>query len=105
MINKKDINFIIEAHNKKGKRRKKGIRIFDGKTPYYVHCLWSACTISQEPNLPEKTRMNGAVALLYHDVLEELGMEQTIIVSHEPKMESYVENIINIVKTDRFCYR
>ncbi len=34
------------------------------------------------------------------DVLGELNMKQTIIVSHEPKMESYVENIIRIAKTD-----
>ncbi len=34
------------------------------------------------------------------DVLEQLNMKQTIIVSHEPKMESYVENIIKISKTD-----
>ena len=34
------------------------------------------------------------------DVLAQLNMKQTIIVSHEPKMESYVENIIRISKTD-----
>ena len=34
------------------------------------------------------------------DVIEELNMKQTIIVSHEPKMESYVENIIRIAKSD-----
>jgi DNA repair protein SbcC/Rad50 len=34
------------------------------------------------------------------DVLEQLNMKQTIIVSHEPKMESYVENIIRVNKSD-----
>ena len=34
------------------------------------------------------------------DVLEQLNMKQTIIVSHEPKMESYVQNIVRISKTD-----
>ncbi|MCF7871486.1 AAA family ATPase [Candidatus Woesearchaeota archaeon] len=34
------------------------------------------------------------------DVLEQLGSRQTIIVSHEPKMESFVENIIQIRKHD-----
>lgn len=33
------------------------------------------------------------------DVIEQLSMKQTIIVSHEPKMESYVENIIRIAKS------
>lgn len=34
------------------------------------------------------------------DVLEELNSKQTIIVSHEPKMESFVENIIRIRKQE-----
>ncbi len=34
------------------------------------------------------------------DVLYELGMKQMILVSHEPKMESYVENIIHINKNE-----
>ena len=32
------------------------------------------------------------------DVITELNIPQTIIVSHEPKVESYVENIIRIYK-------
>ena len=34
------------------------------------------------------------------DILQELNMKQTIIVSHEAKMESYVENIIRVNKSD-----
>lgn len=34
------------------------------------------------------------------DVFEKLNMKQTIIVSHEPKMESYVENVLRVVKRD-----
>jgi DNA repair protein SbcC/Rad50 len=34
------------------------------------------------------------------DILKELSMKQTIIVSHEAKMESYVEAVIKIIKTD-----
>jgi exonuclease SbcC len=34
------------------------------------------------------------------DVLKELNMRQTIIVSHEPKMESFVDNVIRIAKVD-----
>ena len=32
------------------------------------------------------------------DVIHDLGMKQTILVSHEPKMEGYVDNIITIYK-------
>jgi len=34
------------------------------------------------------------------DVIEQLNMKQIIIVSHEPKIESFVENIIRISKTE-----
>jgi exonuclease SbcC len=34
------------------------------------------------------------------DLLNELGMKQTIIVSHEPKMESYVEHVIRVTKNN-----
>jgi len=34
------------------------------------------------------------------DVLEEIGAQQTIIVSHDPKIESFVENIVRIEKTE-----
>ena len=34
------------------------------------------------------------------DVVDQLGAKQTIIVSHEPKIESYVDNIVRIRKED-----
>ena len=34
------------------------------------------------------------------DVINELGAKQTIIVSHEPKIESYMDNIVRISKED-----
>ncbi|RLE38522.1 hypothetical protein DRJ17_03710 [Candidatus Woesearchaeota archaeon] len=34
------------------------------------------------------------------DVLEELSIKQVVIVSHEPKIESFVDHTIRIVKTD-----
>ncbi|MFC1740907.1 AAA family ATPase [Nanoarchaeota archaeon] len=34
------------------------------------------------------------------EVLDQLNMKQTIIVSHEPKIESFVENVIRVHKTD-----
>ncbi len=32
------------------------------------------------------------------DILNELSIRQTIVVSHEPKLESYVDNVINVYK-------
>jgi len=34
------------------------------------------------------------------DVLEQLNMKQVIIVSHESKIESFVENVIRVQKQD-----
>jgi exonuclease SbcC len=34
------------------------------------------------------------------DVIEQLGVKQTIIVSHEPKIESFVDNIIKVTKNE-----
>ena len=34
------------------------------------------------------------------DILEQMDMKQVIIVSHEPKLESMVENVIRISKDD-----
>ncbi|RJQ17047.1 hypothetical protein C4573_03245 [Candidatus Woesearchaeota archaeon] len=34
------------------------------------------------------------------DILQKLNTQQTIIVSHEPKMESYVQHIIRVMKTE-----
>ena len=34
------------------------------------------------------------------EVLSQLNLRQTIIVSHEPKLESYVQSIIRIIKED-----
>jgi len=34
------------------------------------------------------------------DVLNELGLAQVIIVSHEPKMEGFVDSVIRIQKSE-----
>lgn len=40
-------------------------------TPYGIHPIWAAMTILHERGLPQNTRKDGAMALLYHDVLED----------------------------------
>lgn len=40
-------------------------------TPYGIHPTWAAMTILHERDLPQNVRADGAMALLYHDVLED----------------------------------
>ena len=66
-----DIKFVINAHTNKVKEEASAVRMWDGKTPYYVHPIWCASTILHETSLPEDLRISGSQALLYHDVLED----------------------------------
>ena len=67
----RDLYYIIEAHTFWYVNPNKAFRKWDGKTPYYVHPLWCATMIATETALDERTREEGILALLYHDVLED----------------------------------
>ena len=64
MIKTRDITYIINAHTNKAKKPENTTRMFDGKTPYYVHPIWCATMILQETSLPEYLRREGSQALL-----------------------------------------
>jgi len=66
-----DIITIWNAHQEHPKKLSKSFRKWDGKTPYSMHPLWCATTILSETTLDEQTREEGALALLYHDILED----------------------------------
>ena len=63
--------WIMQAHAHYAKRPGKAFRKWDGKTLYGIHPVWCATTILSETTLDEQTRQDGALALLYHDVLED----------------------------------
>lgn len=65
------ISSVIHAHQDLSKTLQKSVRLWDQKTPYYIHPLWCATSILTETTLPEDVRQEGALALLYHDVLED----------------------------------
>ncbi|MDP2669133.1 MAG: hypothetical protein Q8P07_04845 [bacterium] len=58
------------AHAEKPAKPSKAVRKWDGKTPYGIHPVWCAMTLLAETTLPEKFRVTGALALLFHDVKE-----------------------------------
>ena len=67
----KAITYAITAHEEKALSHKKTIRKWDNKTPYGIHPVWCAMTLLTETSLPDELRQNGAIALLFHDILED----------------------------------
>lgn len=67
----KHLRWVINAHQRFANSKKAAVRFWDGKTPYSIHPLWCGFTMLAETNLPNKFRQDGALALFYHDVLED----------------------------------
>ena len=70
-MEQRDLTYIIEAHTNQAKKQENRFRKWDKRTPYYVHPIWCAAMIRQEPSLVEEVRIAGSQVLLYHDVLED----------------------------------
>lgn len=70
-MEQRDVDYVIEAHRDHSAEPHKAFRKWDGKTPYHVHPIWCATMIATETTLDDKTREDGVLTLLYHDVLED----------------------------------
>jgi hypothetical protein len=90
MVQLKNIQDIWEAHQHKAIKASKKVRKWDGSTPYSLHPLWCATTIATETSLDNTTREEGALTLLYHDVLE----DTTGSIAHLPKrIQTLIEHM------------
>jgi (p)ppGpp synthase/HD superfamily hydrolase len=85
------IYLVLEAHQDYPRESSKAFRKWDGKTPYFIHPLWCATTIATETDLDEKTRQEGYLSLLYHDVLEDTT--QSLSEKLEQRIIELVENM------------
>lgn len=65
------IQYIYSAHQTRPREHRNSYRAWDKETPYSVHPVWCAMTILTETTLPSELRNDGAIALLYHDILED----------------------------------
>ena len=81
----RDLAYVIEAHTKRIKQSAHTTRMWDQKTPYYVHPIWCSSTIRFETDLSEEIRLNGSQALLYHDILEDTTAELPNWLSNDVK--------------------
>lgn len=71
----KHIDFVWEAHTQYPRESAMSYRLWDQQSPYALHPVWCALTFLTETSLPEDLRERGALALLYHDVLEDTTCE------------------------------
>jgi uracil DNA glycosylase len=67
------VRYVAEAHQAKVLPTAKAYRLFPSgeKNQYFTHSLWCSTMLLLETQLPESLRDDGAVALLFHDVLED----------------------------------
>lgn len=65
------IQHAIQAHTHFPTTPRDAVRLWDNKTPYVIHPIWCAMTLLSETELQDDIRYNGAIALLWHDILED----------------------------------
>lgn len=61
----------IQAHAHFPNTPRDAVRLWDKRTPYVIHPIWCAMTLLTETQLSEAIRYPGAIALLWHDTLED----------------------------------
>ena len=67
------IAYVRDAHQNHARPQAKTLRTFPSgeQEPYFTHPLWCALMILGDTQLPNTIRHDGALALLFHDVLED----------------------------------
>ncbi|MEZ4679647.1 MAG: type II toxin-antitoxin system PemK/MazF family toxin [Caldilineaceae bacterium] len=81
----------IEAHTHFPNTPRDAVRIWDQRTPYVIHPIWCAMTLLTETALPETIRYPGAIALLWHDTLEDTQL--LLPADTEPLVRELVEEM------------
>ncbi len=71
------IHSVAEAHQEKLGEFGNPIRKLPSgsENPYFFHPLWCSLTLFCEPKLPDEVRLPGALALLFHDILEDTTID------------------------------
>lgn len=85
------ISYVIDAHQNHPKSSGKDVRYWDRKTPYSIHPIWCAMTLLTETKLDQDIREDGAIALLFHDILEDTTKPLPANIS--PRVKTLVEEM------------
>lgn len=113
MINYKEyseyVRYVAEAHQEKVLPTAKAFRVFPSgeKNPYFTHSLWCSTMILLETQLPESLRENGAIALLFHDVLEDTSSPlpeslspESVSLINDMTYKDFKEEVGGVLKKD-----
>ena len=81
------ITYIAEAHQEKLLPNAKAFRKFPsgGVNEYFTHPLWCSMMILLDTKLPDEIRNDGALALLFHDILEDTTVGMPVDLSEGVK--------------------
>lgn len=97
------ISFALDAHAHRARHPRNAVRHWDRQTPYAVHPIWCAMTLLSEPALAETVRIPGALALLYHDVLEDTTArlpadtpEEVVALVHELTFDGFDHEVAEL---------
>lgn len=85
------VAYVWEAHSKYPSEPGKDVRLWDQQTPYAIHPFWCATSILTETSLEENFRWQGALALLYHDILEDTL--QPLPEGLDPRVVEFVQDM------------
>jgi (p)ppGpp synthase/HD superfamily hydrolase len=85
------IQHAIRAHTHFPNTPRDAVRLWDRRTPYVIHPIWCATTLLTETRLPEAIRFPGALALLWHDTLEDTRLP--LPAEAEPAVRQLVEEM------------
>lgn len=85
----KHFNIVWKAHDQQASAKINRVRLWDKHTPYAIHPIWCATTLLTETSLPESMRYDGALTLLYHDLLEDTSAN--VNVSLSPKIKRWIQ--------------
>lgn len=77
------VAFTKYAHIDSALSPEDAVRFHDRSTPYIVHPIWCSMTIMTETMLDGSVRLNGYLALMWHDVLEDTHAQLPDDVSDE----------------------
>ncbi|HEY1015391.1 MAG TPA: hypothetical protein VGE07_21975 [Herpetosiphonaceae bacterium] len=85
------ISYAIQAHTYFPNTPRAAIRYWDEATPYVIHPIWCAMTLLAEPLLDAGIRYPGAIALLWHDLLEDTS--RPLPPSAAPQLRALVQEM------------
>lgn len=107
------IRYVADAHQEKVLPTAKAFRYFPSgeRNPYFTHPLWCAEMMLLETALPEQLREDGAVALLFHDVLEDTSAPlpdglsaETVRLIQDMTYANFAEEVAGVLAKDKVVH-